>query len=102
MTANRKEVAVIGDRNTILGFEVFGIDTFEASSADEAQRHLQETGGYNTVFLTENFAAGDLPPNVTIIPGQEGSSSQWKSSVPLLFRSNRMKWFVASGSLIFS
>ena len=80
-------IAMIGDRDTVLGFMALGFSVREANDAETASGILSElvkSGEYATVFLTETLAAEmedelaryrDLPlPAVVSIPGRGGST----------------------------
>lgn len=80
------KVAMIGDRESTLGFMALGFSVFEASDEKQAGRLLRELAGeskYAVIFITENLAAGlgeelsrysDRPlPAVTVIPGRSGN-----------------------------
>ena len=51
-------VAVIGDRDSVLGFKALGVSIFSASNADEAADSLRWISGedYAVCFITEEFA----------------------------------------------
>ena len=81
------KIAIIGDRDTVLGFMALGFSVHEASDAETAAKKLQtlvKSGEYAVIFLTENLAMQmeeelgqykDLPlPAVISIPGQSGST----------------------------
>lgn len=69
--ANNYKIAIIGNKDTILGFKALGIETFNAINRDEAVETLfelknksQETEGktadkkplYAIIFITEDLA----------------------------------------------
>jgi V/A-type H+-transporting ATPase subunit F len=53
------KIAVLGDRDSVLGFKALGLDVFPAESAEEARTtlHTLATGDYAIVYLTEQLAA---------------------------------------------
>ena len=82
------KIAVIGGRETVMGFKALGLETWPAASAEEAGRVLRrltrEHDDYAIIYIEENFAAQlqneisrfkDSPsPAIILIPGREGSS----------------------------
>lgn len=54
------KIAVIGDYDSILGFNALGMDLFTADSAQQAGIHLDAAaaGGYAIVYITEQLAEG--------------------------------------------
>ena len=80
------KIAIIGDRDSVLGFMALGFSVHEADSAEAASKTLQKlvkSGEYAVIYLTEKLAMQmeadldqykDLPlPAVISIPGQGGS-----------------------------
>lgn len=79
------KIAVLGDKDSVLGFKALGLDVFPTETVDEAKKKLHELakGGYAVVYLTEQYAAqmeaevsrykDDLTPAVILIPGKDGS-----------------------------
>ena len=82
------KIAVIGGRDTVMGFKALGLDTFAAENAAEAGkilRHLtrDSEAEYAIIYIEENFAMQiqaeinkfkDSPtPAIIVIPGREGS-----------------------------
>ena len=83
------KIAVIGGRDTVMGFKALGLDTFPAENSAEAGKILRQLtrdsgGEYAIIYIEENFAAQlqgeinkfkDSPsPAIILIPGREGSS----------------------------
>ncbi len=82
------KIAVIGGRETVMGFKALGLETRPAANADEARRILHTLArseeDYAIIYVEETFAADgdmareiarykDLPkPAVILIPGREG------------------------------
>jgi len=78
------KIAVLGDRDSVLGFKALGIETFTADDAAQARPILRKLGGeeYAVVYVTERLADGmheeieafkDRPtPAVIVIPGKDG------------------------------
>lgn len=81
------KIAVIGDRDSVLGYMALGFATFEAADAPEAGKILHKLAkdeSYAVIFIVENYAEQlvaetakykDMPlPAVVSIPGRSGSS----------------------------
>lgn len=83
-----KKIAIIGNKNTILGFKTIGVTAFPISDKNEGVEILQkikETDEYAIIFITEDwldklfaeineiFASAPLPAIVGI-PSQKGST----------------------------
>ena len=78
-------IAVLGDRNSVLGFQALGLETYPAEHAEEARQILHRLARENcaVVYLTEQLAAqlqpeiaryqDALTPAIILIPGKEGS-----------------------------
>ena len=78
-------IAVIGDRDSVLGFRALGLETCAAETAEEAKKELHRMAkeDYAIIYLTEQYAAkmGDElmryksqpMPAIILIPGKEGS-----------------------------
>ena len=79
------KIAVLGDKDSVLGFKALGLDVFPAETVEEAKAALRELarGDYAIVYLTEQYAAqmqaevasykDELTPAIILIPGKEGS-----------------------------
>ena len=79
------KIAVLGDKDSVLGFKALGLDVFPAESAEEAKRtlHALAKENYAVVYLTEALAAPlqeeidrykeALTPAIVLIPGKGGS-----------------------------
>ena len=82
------KIAVIGGRDTVMGFKALGLDTFPAENAAEAGKLLRQLTreseeNYAIIYIEETFAAQlqseinkfkDSPsPAIILIPGREGS-----------------------------
>ena len=81
------KIAVIGGRDTVMGFRALGLDTFPAANSDEARSVLRsvtrEGGDYTIIYMEETLALQlqheidkfkDSPtPAIILIPGREGS-----------------------------
>ena len=89
------KIAVIGGKDTVIGFKALGLDTFSAASAAEAGQVLRsltrESDDYAIIYIEENLAAQltneidkfkDRPtPAIILIPGREGSIGLGQSAL---------------------
>ncbi len=79
------KIAVLGDKDSVLGFRALGLDVFPAENAEQARPILHRLAkeGYAIIYLTEQLATGlgaemarykdELTPAIILIPGKEGS-----------------------------
>ena len=79
------KIAVLGDRESVLGFKALGLDVYPAETVDEARETLHQLakGDCAVFYLTEQFGAqmeaeiarykDQLTPAIILIPGKEGS-----------------------------
>ena len=79
------KIAVLGDRDSVLGFRLLGAAVFPAETAEEARRIFRDLarGGWAVICLTEGYAAARAEeidryrdasaPAVVLIPGREGT-----------------------------
>ncbi len=89
------KIAVIGGRDTVMGFKALGLETWPATDSAEAGRILKsltrEHDDYAIIYIEENFAAQlqaeidrfkDSPtPAIILIPGREGSMGLGQSAL---------------------
>ena len=80
------KIAVIGGRETVVGFKALGLDTYPAADSAEAKQILRsltrEGDEYAIIYIEENLAAelqseidkfkGSPTPAIILIPGREG------------------------------
>ena len=80
------KIAVIGGRETVVGFKALGLDVFPVPDAKRAGEVLRSVtnpeAGYAIIYIEENIAQGlgeeidgfkDSPtPAIILIPGREG------------------------------
>ena len=80
------KIAVIGGRETVMGFRALGLDTYPVTDAAEGAKVLRsltrETQDYAIIYIEENLAQQlsheidkfkDSPtPAIILIPGREG------------------------------
>jgi len=79
------KIAVIGDRDSVLGFKALGLETVFADSAEEASGAIQRLAASDcaVIYLTEQLAkeipkeidryTNALRPSIILIPGKTGS-----------------------------
>ena len=89
----RYRIAVLGDRESVLGFKALGLDVFPAESVEEARSTLHRLAkeNYAVVYLTEQLAKDmddvisrykdELRPAIILIPGREGSLGIGKNNI---------------------
>ncbi len=87
------KIAVMGDRQSILGYGALGMETFFACTKEEAQKtlHSLAKSDYGIIYITEALAAL-IPeeiekysfsplPAVILIPGASGNTGQGLKSL---------------------
>ena len=60
------KIAVLGDRESVMGFKALGLDVITAETVEEARRDLHAMAkdpDYAIIYLTEQFAA-EMPDEV--------------------------------------
>ena len=79
------KIAVLGDRDSVMGFKALGLDTFFVEEADEARHTLHRIAkeDYAIIYITEQLAQvlpadiarykTETTPAVILIPGKTGS-----------------------------
>ena len=79
------KIAVLGDRDSVMGFKVLGLDVFPVENPDDAKQTLHKLAKdtYAVVYVTEQLAVSleaeiarykdDLTPAIILIPGKDGS-----------------------------
>ena len=79
------KIAVLGDRDSVMGFKALGLDTFFVEEAEEARHTLHRVAKeeYAIVDVTEQLAQlipadiarykTETTPAVILIPGKTGS-----------------------------
>lgn len=86
------KIAVMGDRDSVLGFAALGLETKICDTADEAVRQIRAMAdGYAVIYITEKLAAmipeeinrfsSSLFPAVILIPGISGNTGCGMSAV---------------------
>lgn len=83
--ANSYRIAVLGDKDSVMGFKALGLTVFPVDNAEQARHTLHRLAKeeYAVVYLTEQLAAqmeadiarykDELTPAIILIPGKEGS-----------------------------
>ena len=78
-------VAVIGDRDSVLGFKALGLEVFFAEKKEQAAEQIHELArkNYAVIYITETLAADilqdiaqykdEVMPAIILIPGKQGS-----------------------------
>ena len=73
------KIAVVGDRDSVLGFQALGLSVFPVETAEEARRVIHATAkeAYAIIYLTEQLGTQlkDLLAQYEkeLAPGKEGS-----------------------------
>lgn len=92
------EIAMIGDRDSILGFKALGVAIFPVNTIDESIEALQEVirQEFKVAFITEQVApspeeiariVGDRTfPVVTMVPSNRGSTGLAMQRLQMLVR----------------
>lgn len=76
------KIAVIGDRDSVLGFKALGLETVSVENAEQAREALRTLEDYGIIYITEDLAAclqqeiarynDRVTPAVIPIPGKTG------------------------------
>lgn len=78
-------IAVMGDRDSVMGFAALGLSIYPCDGPADARKTLKTlaSSGAAVIYITERLAAGltaeidaykdELTPAVILIPGQDGS-----------------------------
>ena len=89
------KIAVIGGRETVMGFRALGLETYPAANAAEAGKILKkltrDNNDYAIIYVEEKLAAQlsheidkfkDSPtPAIILIPGREGTIGLGQSAL---------------------
>jgi V/A-type H+-transporting ATPase subunit F len=79
------KIAVIGGRETVMGFKALGLETYPTADVEEAKEVVRTLAKEEcaVIYLTEQLAKDMMPtiqrykdalrPAIILIPGQEGS-----------------------------
>lgn len=86
-------IAVLGDRDSVLGFAALGLDIFPVQDAVQAQQQFRRLAGgsYAVIYVTEAAAQWlqedidkvrtQITPAVILIPGTQGNTGEGMRSV---------------------
>lgn len=78
-------IAVLGDKDSVLGFRALGLSTYAVDSVEEARATLHRIAkeDFAVIYVTETLAVelehdinrykDELTPAIILIPGKEGS-----------------------------
>lgn len=87
------QIAVLGDKDSVLGFKALGLDTYPVESVEQARITLHRIAreNYAVIYLTETLAVDmeadiarykdDLTPAIILIPGKEGAMGIGMSNI---------------------
>ncbi|MEA4894466.1 MAG: V-type ATP synthase subunit F [Oscillospiraceae bacterium] len=89
------KIAVLGGRETVMGFKALGLDVFPVAGDDDAltvfRKLTKENDNYAIIYVEETYFRGlsaeidrfkDSPtPAVILIPGREGSLGLGQSAL---------------------
>ena len=80
------KIAVLGDRESVLGFKALGLDVYPAETVEAARKtlhRLARDGETAIIYLTEQFASqmqdevnkykDEVMPAIILSPGKDGS-----------------------------
>ncbi len=79
------KIAVLGDRDSVLGFKALGLDVYPVETVEEAKDCLHKLAASDCaiVYLTEQLGVemeaeiarykDELKPAIILIPGKDGS-----------------------------
>ena len=86
-------IAVIGDWESVMGFQALGLDTYPVTSPEEAREKIRELAKSDcaVIYLTERLAVAlpdvvsrykdEMRPAIILIPGREGSLGVGKENI---------------------
>ncbi len=87
------KIAVMGDRDSVLGFRALGLDVCMTEDTEQARKELHRLagGGYAVIYMTEQLAQSLQPeiakykdavtPAIILIPGRGGSLGLGEASL---------------------
>ena len=88
------KIAVLGERDSVLGFSALGLNVFPVENGSEATerfRALARSGEYAIIYVTETFYEelktsidrykDSVMPAVIMIPGADGASGLGKKAI---------------------
>ena len=90
------KIAVLGEKDSIIGFSALGLDVFPVEGPEDAQasfRRLAASGSYAIIYVTESFfepLSSDIEkykdsvtPAIILIPGSGGTLGLGQSALNL-------------------
>lgn len=89
------KIAIVGERDSVMGFAALGINAYPVESGDEAKRTLRELAREESdcaiIYVTEQCAAdimGEIEkyknrvtPAVILVPGRDGALGYGKKAL---------------------
>ena len=87
------KIAVLGDRESVMGFKALGLEVCPAETVEEAKATLHRLAkeSYAVIYITEQLASGmtadiarykdQVTPAVILIPGKTGSLGLGQSAL---------------------
>ena len=87
------KIAVMGDRDSVLGFQALGLSVFPVTEAAEAKRtlHSLARNDYAVIYVTEQLSTlisdeiarykDSVTPAIILIPGRAGSLGLGKAAL---------------------
>ena len=87
------KIAVMGDRDSVLGFKALGLEVCPVADGEEGRRalHRMAKENYAIIYVTEQLAVqipneiekykDALTPAIILIPGREGSIGLGQSAL---------------------
>lgn len=87
------KIAVMGDRDSVLGFQALGLTVFPCEDPAEARRTLHRLARdqYAVIYVTEQLSAqisdeiarykDEVTPAIILIPGRQGSLGLGESAL---------------------
>ncbi len=86
-------IAVLGDRDSVMGFKVLGLHVYPVDDVDKARSTLHKLAreNYAIIYVTEQLAVSleaeiarykdNVTPAIILIPGKEGSLNIGMSNI---------------------
>ena len=87
------KIAVMGDRDSVLGFRALGLEVFPCEDPAEARKTLHQLARseYAVIYITEQLSAqitgeinrykDEVTPAIILIPGKSGSLGLGKEAL---------------------
>lgn len=86
-------VAIVGDKDSILAFKAIGIEIFEVTNSEEARKTVDKlaNNNYGVIYITEQVASEieetidryikSITPTIVLIPSSQGSLGIGKKKI---------------------